>query len=125
MTTLTFTIPADLWLSANDRMHWAPKAKRTASLRGMGYAVARAKAARDLGPCHVAAFIGYPRAGRADPSNASDTVKPLLDGCVDAGVWPDDDSTYVIGPTYLRDKASGQAGVHTVRLVLTPQEVPW
>ena len=44
---------------------------------------------------------------------------------VDAGAWPDDDSTYVIGPTYLRDKASGQAGVHTVRLVMTPQEVPW
>jgi len=125
-TTLTFTIPADLWLSANDRPHWAPKAKRTAALREYGrFNAVAGMATRPLGPCHVAAFIGYPRSGRADPANAAPTVKALIDGLVDAGVWPDDDSTYVIGPTYLRDKASGQAGVHTVRLVLTPQDLPW
>jgi hypothetical protein len=52
-----------------------------------------------LGTTHVAAFIGYPRNGKADPANAAPTVKALIDGMVDAGVWPDDDSTYVIGPT--------------------------
>jgi hypothetical protein len=63
MTAITFSIPADLWLSANDRRHWADKAKRTRHLRTHGYAE--------------------------------------------------------------RDKASGQAGVHTVRLVLTAQDIPW
>lgn len=125
MTTLTFTIPADLWMSANDRMHWAPKAKRTRGLRETGYAVAMEQAPGTPGTCHVAAFIGYPRGGKADPANAAPTVKALIDGLVDAGVWPDDDSTYVIGPTYLRDKSSGQPGVHTVRLVLTRQDIPW
>lgn len=125
-TTLTFTIPADLWLSANDRMHWAPKARATRGLRMLGLAGSHGLSGDEsIGPCHVAAFIGYPRNGRADPANAAPTVKALIDGLVDAGVWPDDDSTYVIGPTYLRDKASGQAGVHTVRLVLTPQDIPW
>jgi crossover junction endodeoxyribonuclease RusA len=124
MSTVAFTIPANLWLSANDRRHWADKAKRTKGLRQLGFVTTLGMGLL-LSTTHVAAYIGYPRNGRSDPSNASDTVKPLIDGMVDAGVWPDDDSTYVIGPTYLRDKASGQAGVHTVRLVLTPQEVPW
>ena len=43
---------------------------------------------------------------------------------VDAGVWPDDDSTHVIGPTYLRgDKSTW--GAHAIRLVLTEQDIPW
>jgi crossover junction endodeoxyribonuclease RusA len=126
MTTVAFTIPADLWLSANDRRHWADKAKRTKGLRQLGYyELPNELLSANLGTTHVAAFIGYPRNGRVDPANAAPTVKALIDGMVDAGVWPDDDSTYVIGPTYLRDKASGQAGVHTVRLVLTPQDIPW
>jgi crossover junction endodeoxyribonuclease RusA len=119
--SVTFAIPADLWMSANDRMHWAEKARRTRQLR----ALTNWERLPRLGTTHVAAFIGYPRNGKADPANAAPTVKALIDGMVDAGVWPDDDSTYVIGPTYLRDKASGQAGVHTVRLVLTAQDIPW
>ncbi len=125
-TELLFTIPADLWLSANQRMHWAPKSKATKALRHLGWLTTPATLAiANIGPCHVAAFIGYPRGGKADPANAAPTVKALIDGLVDAGVWPDDDHTHVIGPTYLRDKSSGKAGVHTVRLVMTPQEIPW
>lgn len=124
-TEFTFTIPADLWMSANQRMHWAPKSQATKALRALGKGTALIQKVRDIGPCHVAAFIGYPRGGRVDPSNAAPTVKALIDGMTDAGVWPDDDHTHVIGPTYLRDKSSGKAGVHTVRLVMTPQEIPW
>lgn len=119
----TFRIPHALWMSANDRMHWADKARRTKGLRVLGRTCQ--ELAKQDGPTHVAAFIGYPRAGKADPANAAPTVKALVDGCVDAGVFPDDSSEWLIGPTYLRDKASGQAGVHTVRLVLTAQTIPW
>lgn len=123
MTTLTFTIPANLWLSHNQRLHWAEKSRRTKALRSLGFATARAEKVRDVGTCHVAAFIGYPRNGKADPANAA-VIKPLIDGLVDAGVWPDDDHTHVIGPTYLRDPKTGD-GTYRVRLVLTRQEVPW
>lgn len=125
MTELTFTIPADLWLSANQRMHWAPKSKRTKTLRELGWIVAMGKIDEPQGPTHVAAFIGYLRNGTADPANSAPTIKALIDGMTDAGVWPDDDSTHVIGPTYLRDPKSPTPGHYTVRLVLTPQEVPW
>ena len=125
MTTLTFTIPADLWLSANDRLYWAPKAKRTRALRQIGllHAIGNCPVGHDV--THVAAFIGYLRNGKADPANAAPTIKALIDGMTDAGVWEDDDSTHVIGPTYLRDPKSPTPGHYTVRLVLTPQEIPW
>jgi crossover junction endodeoxyribonuclease RusA len=124
VTTLHFEIPDAWWLSANDRRHWADKGKRTKALREMGRLNAIAAELPELSTTHVAAFIGYPRNGRADPANAAPTVKALIDGMVDAGVWPDDDSVHVIGPTFLRgDKAP--PGTHTVRLVLTPQEIPW
>lgn len=118
-------IPANLWISANDRIHWREKAKRTASLRLLGKAGAQQAGLRDLGPTFVAAHIGYPRGGKADPSNAFPTVKALIDGITDAGAWPDDDHTNVIGPHFLRDKSSGQLGVHTVRFTFTSQEVPF
>lgn len=52
------------------------------------------------------------------------TGRILADGMVDAGVWPDDDSTHVLGPTYMRDPKTDD-GNHRVRLVLASQEVPW
>jgi crossover junction endodeoxyribonuclease RusA len=120
--TFEFAIQHKDWISANDRLHWAEKARRTRVLRAHAHMLALNT--DPLGTSHVAAFIGYPRNGRADPANAAPTCKALIDGLVDAGVWPDDDSTYVLGPTYLRgDKCP--AGQHTVRLVITSQEVPW
>lgn len=123
MTIITVDIPKALWMSLNDRTHWAEKARRTKALRCLGYS--RGGSTGRHGTSHVAAFIGYPRNGRADPANAAPTIKALIDGLVDAGVFEDDDSTHLLGPTYLRDKASGQPGMYRVRLVITEQEVPW
>lgn len=123
MTELTFVIPKEWWLSANQRLHWAPKMRMTRELRRLGDIKGRSLKPRQT--THVAAFIGYLRNGTADPSNAAPTVKALIDGLTDAGVWPDDDSTHVIGPTYLRDPKSSTPGHYTVRLVLTEQKEPW
>lgn len=121
----TVRVADSLWMSANDRHHWAERSKRTKALRTLGHMAARADGIHDLGPTLVVAHIGYPRAGKADPANAAPTVKALVDGFVDAGVWPDDDSTHVYGPLYLRDKPSGEKGIHTVRFTFTAQEVPF
>ena len=116
MTQILFTVPANLWLSANDRPHWAEKARRTKALREYGHLTALAENIPPHDVTHVAAFIAFTRNGRADPANAAPTVKALIDGMVDAGVWPDDDSTHVIGPTYLRDPSTGTAGEYRVRI---------
>lgn len=42
----------------------------------------------------------YPkRVSRADPPNLWPTVKHLIDGMTDAGLWPDDDSTISVAPS--------------------------
>lgn len=123
--TLTLEIAPDLWLSANDRPHWAEKARRTKAVRQLAFVAARNAHIPTLGTTHVAAFIGYPRNGKADPGNAAPTVKAAIDGMVDAGIWLDDDSTYVIGPTYLRGPKPDIPNVHRLRFVLTAQTIPW
>lgn len=123
---LTLDVPETLWMSANERRHWAVTAKRTKALREKAGYEARLQLAVTAGPVLVTAFIQYPRNGRADPGNAAPTVKPILDGITDAGIWADDDSSTVIGPDYRREtSATGIKGLHRVRLVLTPQEVPF
>lgn len=125
MTELTFTIPRTWWMSANDRLHWAEKGKRTKKVRRLAYMSAVDLGLDPFGTVHVAAFIGYLTGGRADPANAAPVVKAAIDGLVDAGLLVDDDHTHVIGPTFLRDPKSPTPGHYTVRLVLTPQEIPW
>lgn len=122
-TQITFTIPRSLWLTANGRYHWADKARRTRTLRHLAKVEARNHDPL-ASTVHVAAFIGYLTGGRADPANAA-VVKPLIDGLVDGGLLVDDDSTHVIGPTYLRDPKSATPGHYTVRLLLTNQDIPW
>ncbi|WP_130865831.1 RusA family crossover junction endodeoxyribonuclease [Acidipropionibacterium timonense] len=69
----------------------------------------------------VIATIGY-RPGRADPNNATPTLKAIIDGMTDAGVWPDDSSEYVLGPDPRRDPIPPPTGYHTVTIAL--QETP-
>lgn len=117
MTSLTLDIPADWWLSANQRLHWAEKARRTRSLRQLAATKARAEKVPTFDVCHITAHIGYPTNAKADPANAN-VVKPLIDGLVDAGVLVDDDDTHLIGPDYRRDTKTGRAGFYRVRLVI-------
>ena len=115
MSTLTFTIPNSIWLSSNQRLHWAAKANRTKELRQMA-TIAGHSLPRFTRPVRVTALIGYATNTTADPINAADTGKPLIDGLVSAGVFIDDSHEYVLGPDYRRDPVKSKRGFHTVRL---------
>ena len=96
---LSFPEPARR-LSANDRDHHMVKAKLTAEWREAagwaGVAAGRTPAERAHPPCLVEASFPVARLNhRRDPSNWMPTVKAIIDGLVDAGFWPDDDSTHV------------------------------
>lgn len=113
--TLSFAIPAAHWLSSNQRLHWAAKAKHTAWLRTY--------AAKEAGDCdtytrpvRITAHIGYPSNGRADPNNAAPTTKALIDGLVESGLLVDDSHEWVLGPDHRRDNTKSPRGYHTVRL---------
>lgn len=76
-------------LSLNDRMHWRKKASIVKALRGH----VAAEASRHMAPCDRATVeLHYvPRdARRRDADNLVATLKPCLDGLVDAGIVPDD-----------------------------------
>lgn len=123
MSELTILIPESEWLSANGRFHWAAKARRTKALRQRGFMAAKQAKVDSFQTLHVTAFVQYPTGGRADPANSAPTAKALIDGLVDAGVLPDDDSTHLVGLDFRRDLGRCQRGWHRVRLVLTDQEV--
>ncbi|WP_232676703.1 hypothetical protein [Nocardioides sp. R-C-SC26] len=123
--SLTIDVPDIWWLSLNDRLHHMKRATYTRALRGLGFVSARNARIRDLGTTHVVAYIGYPKLGRADPMNAAPTTKALIDGFVDAGVWPDDDSRTVLGPTHLRDPKPDKTGIYRIRFLLIDQDPSW
>lgn len=101
MITIEFPLPCKP-LTMNQRMHWAAKAKVTRLWRASGYAAA-------MGAC-LRGEMRSPRSRsvvqltipvrstkiRRDPHNWFPTVKAVIDGLVDAGLWPDDTSEYVI-----------------------------
>lgn len=118
--SITIDIPEHEWLTANGRYHWAVKAKRTKALRAK--AARAAIQLRTFTRAHVTAFIAYPRGGRVDPANANPTVKAIIDGIVDAGALPDDDTSHLIGPDFRVDQPTKVKGLHRVRLVFTDQQ---
>jgi crossover junction endodeoxyribonuclease RusA len=85
-------------LNANHRMHWRPKAERTAELRRAGWAVAKQQKIPALARAHVLAVIRPASRQRIDPANFYPSVKPAVDGLVDAGVLSDDDAAHLDGP---------------------------
>jgi len=83
-------------LSLNGRMHWAQKAEITRKLRG--YVTATAGARLHVPRCQRinVTLVYVPRDGRRrDRDNLVATLKPCIDGLVDAGIVPDDSPEYV------------------------------
>jgi crossover junction endodeoxyribonuclease RusA len=101
MNTRTWTIalPAgQKLLNANDRLHWAAKARIVKQLRSDAYLLAKAAKIPQLKRARIDCTYERPDRRRRDAANWSDTAKPLVDGLVDAGVLVDDDSEYLDGP---------------------------
>jgi crossover junction endodeoxyribonuclease RusA len=107
-----FPLPAKL-LSMNDRMHWRPKAAltevwRSATTHGALAEYQRRRRStpvtRPLPPSIVRIALPVSTAARRDPHNYFATVKPIVDGLVDAGLWPDDTPEHVsvVEPTLVK-----------------------
>lgn len=83
------------------RMHWHAKSDLAAAIRAAAAYTARQRL-RDGMPRMERAHIFYvihpgPRVTRRDPANWAQSAKAAIDGLVDAGVLPDDDSTRCLG----------------------------
>ena len=130
MTTLTFTIPKPLWLTSNRQI--ANRGYRQRIVHDLQWlAIAAAQQARIkpvVGPVLLDWEIRYPkgvRRDKGDAANAHPTTKALLDGLVAVKLLADDGPLHVTAETFRRGPNLDRAGDHEIRLVLTPQEVPW
>ncbi|MCT1363337.1 hypothetical protein [Microbacterium sp. p3-SID131] len=94
MTVLTFDWPRPP-LNANQRLHWAQKAKLTRQIREWTDALA---GANDIAPkTHVTVQLTWVVTDkrRRDSDNIYPTFKAMCDGLVDAGIVPDDTPQYM------------------------------
>lgn len=94
MTLLSFPPPGKL-ISLNDRLHWSQEAKLIKLWREAGWGAALEAKVRGLGPSTVQITLPVTARRRRDPSNLTPTCKAIVDGCVDARVWVDDNSDWV------------------------------
>ena len=101
MTTIAIRLhPAEV-LNANQRPHWARKARLTASLRARATIAWRQAGSPQMSRAHVTVTLGYPDRRKRDAHNLMATVKPLLDGMVSPGmrgILDDDDDAHLEGP---------------------------
>lgn len=91
---LRFDAPAKVW-STNERLHWSKAAELRREWRTAGW-VYGLKLTRPRPPGAVQVTLPFRDRRRRDPHNYVGTVvKSIIDGLVDAGVWPDDTPEYV------------------------------
>jgi crossover junction endodeoxyribonuclease RusA len=104
---VTFPAPAPP-LNLNSREHWAPRARKTKAWRTAACLAARAAKVGPQGPAAVRVTIPFSRGARRDPHNFVPTVKAVIDGLVDAGLWPDDTPAFVttVEPLLVIDPAA-------------------
>lgn len=96
MTELTFPAPCPPWSINQERTkHWSWRAKRVRWWRDTAMVAAKAAQVQPLGPTTVRCTLPFPRNARRDPANFLPPVKAIIDGLVDAGVWPDDTGDWV------------------------------
>ena len=93
--TLALWVPPDLKLTSNRRLHWAARARMARTIRAQARAAARRSLTPVRRPVLLIVTVTYPQAGRHDPANWADWAKHAIDGITDAGIWPDDDASWV------------------------------
>ena len=94
--TIEFPAPCKP-LNANERKHWAEKARRTRDWRDVAGAVAMIKRVQPVDHGKVTVYFSLPDKRRRDIANLQPTVKAIVDGLVDAGVFTDDRDEIVTG----------------------------
>lgn len=77
-------------LSWNDREHWAPRAKKVKEVRTTAALLARQAGIPKLETARVRLLWLVSDRRRRDRENIGATLKPAVDGLVDAGVIEDD-----------------------------------
>lgn len=101
-------------INSNDRRHFRATANLVTHLRTLSRTQAMSKApssgyepfSKDK-PCHIGIRICPPTKRRMDAPNWYPTVKALIDGLTDAGVFTDDNNNVITSMTFFPGNISG------------------
>lgn len=86
------------WITANQRLHLYAKAEIVRQWRDATAWQCRGMGLSFPGGARIIAELRFFGVRKRDPNNWADTAKAVVDGLVDAGLFPDDDYRYVTGP---------------------------
>lgn len=117
-------------INANDRMHFHIRSELTEHLRSLANVEARQqvgdltdeKIFSEEHPCYVIVHIAPPTNRRMDPPNWYPTVKALIDGLTDMGMFSDDNKNIITGFIFL-DEPKTETGKYRIDLELCPGEI--
>lgn len=107
-------------ISENDNMYHRVKADIVQHLRHTAH-----KNAKSLDnpfceerPCTVNIVIHPPTARKMDPPNWNPTVKPIIDGLVDAGVLVDDNYNVIKRYSFEMGELSNEKGAYRIEITI-------
>ena len=118
MTRISFPLPRQALISANDRPgHWAIRHRKTADLRRLAAVMWDASGLPSMERATVTVTVRWSnRSRRRDAHNLAPTIKALIDGCVSAGALPDDDDQHLTAVTFVSGPADAPAGHVVIEL---------
>ena len=103
-------------ITLNQRHHWATHARLVKEWRTAGMLYARKARIGPQPPSRIAVTLPVTGRRRRDPHNWTPTVKAIVDGLVDAGVWPDDNSAWIVTSEPVLDPAATEVVVEITPL---------
>lgn len=94
------------WINLNDRTHWGKKSPLTKYWREETFNRIEGGLASEAWQYpHVSAYLAFGDNRRRDVHNFMPTIKAVIDGCTDAGLWKDDCDGILTGPDMRRDES--------------------
>lgn len=125
---ITVRVDPSIILTANQRLHWAKKSRRTADLRMLAVVAWRKAGTPQHSRLHLLVRIGYPNRRARDAHNLMPTVKALVDGMVHPnprvrGLLADDSDEFLTGPDLRHDPTLDLPGRFTFVFEEAPREL--
>lgn len=106
-------------LNSNDRLHFQKQSKITKMLRYLAKAdikpTDRNRYSEER-PCQILVTVFSPTRRRLDPPNFYPTVKALIDGYTDGGLWKDDNHEIVKRLSFEYGGTSGIKGKYRLEI---------
>ncbi|GAA0057887.1 hypothetical protein GE023_005175 [Streptococcus canis] len=106
----------NLVINSNDRFHPQIKAKMTKRIRAFAYWYTLQEMDKERAkfspsnPCEVTVTVYSPTKSRLDPPNLYPTVKAIVDGMTDAGIWVDDNHKIIKSMAFKYGGLSNEKG---------------